>query len=459
MMRTAVGDKEPLKCFGCAKLYPDDCNHRYVRCPRRNDTRIRAAARPHLQRLQRCGRSHATTVIDPDNWEALGFQSKEQAQMIACIADAQTSKATREAELRCLAERFKSVREARRKQHEDNAARKRAATATATQQPVPLARYNNHAALTGYPLPPIPPPGYPIPPSGPPPQQYLLVATATAAPQQLYGLTVSATATETPQKVYGSTVSASNQTAMVAAPGSAPPPANHQSQQQGQKKERVQHVYMFLILTLASTPQRQQIPHQLRLSDVLPHILLVIGAADNSVYIKALYNTGSGLNLGRKQYHDKIREARPDLVLMYADFAENDFDPLVTGGIDGQVWGPNIIACITYKLPYTYHGNPCNITVGLANEAVCNTLVGVPFMIRGRMVHHAADNVVTSGVFGVQFPCTMEKPTRTDNLLAHTEGQQAAVLATTNALKSHSQAANTAEACTVLSDGRGGEAS
>lgn len=122
-----------------------------------------------------------------------------------------------------------------------------------------------------------------------------------------------------------------------------------------------------------------------------------------------------------------MREARPNLVLTYIDFVEHAFDPLVISGIDGQVWGPNIIACITYRLPYTYHGSQCSITFGLADEVVCNTLVGAPFMIKGRLVHHAADNVVTSGIFGVQFPCTMEKPSRTDDLSAHVEGQQSAM--------------------------------
>lgn len=83
---------------------------------------------------------------------------------------------------------------------------------------------------------------------------------------------------------------------------------------------------------------------------------------------------------------------------------------------------------------------------------MCDTLIGIPFMIKARLVHDIAQNVVTSGVFGVRFNCTMEKPTSSDDLPAHVEGQGAAVL--TAGADGDPQAS-----MTTLTDGRGGVSS
>ena len=76
----------------------------------------------------------------------------------------------------------------------------------------------------------------------------------------------------------------------------------------------------------------------------------------------------------------------------YSDFAKSEYDALVIGGIDGQVWGPDITACITYRLPHTVQGMPATITIGLADECITNTLVGIPFMTRARLIYMTWQN-------------------------------------------------------------------
>jgi len=74
---------------------------------------------------------------------------------------------------------------------------------------------------------------------------------------------------------------------------------------------------MFLVHVLAGQIKTLRIPEHLHVSDVLPHIHLVIGSEEDSVYLKALYDTGAGLNMGRRSYHEQIYKVRPDLVALF----------------------------------------------------------------------------------------------------------------------------------------------
>lgn len=66
--------------------------------------------------------------------------------------------------------------------------------------------------------------------------------------------------------------------------------------------------------------------------------------------------------------------------------------------------------CITYNMPHVLHGVQAQITFGLADEAVANTLVGLPFMRKVRMVYDAANDTVISGAFGMAYPIKLKVP-------------------------------------------------
>jgi len=46
------------------------------------------------------------------------------------------------------------------------------------------------------------------------------------------------------------------------------------------------------------------------------------------------------------------------------------------------------------------------------------------------MTHSAFEQIVTSGVFGISFPVKHERPLKSNDVPAHTPGQEAAVFAT-----------------------------
>ena len=51
-LRTANGGPpDPMKCFGCEDIFPDDCFHNFRECKRRNDPRVHGAAIPKIQRM------------------------------------------------------------------------------------------------------------------------------------------------------------------------------------------------------------------------------------------------------------------------------------------------------------------------------------------------------------------------------------------------------------------------
>jgi hypothetical protein len=159
----------------------------------------------------------------------------------------------------------------------------------------------------------------------------------------------------------------------------------------------------------------RRIPKELHVSETLPHIRLPLGTTGHGISLLVLYDTGGGLSIGRWSYHEQIRQLRPDLVTGFIDLTiDNRFDPLTIGGIDGEVYGPSVTAIISYRLPYIVNGQNCSITFGLAEQAVTNSLVGLPFMMMAGMVHSAKDKMVSSTVFASSYVCEHLQPVQTN---------------------------------------------
>jgi hypothetical protein len=189
--------------------------------------------------------------------------------------------------------------------------------------------------------------------------------------------------------------------------------------------------YNFPIVATGLAQRR--LPRELHVSETLPHIRLPIGTVDNGLTLLVLYDTGGGLSIGRRAYHEQIRQLRPDLVISFIDFAtdpQSRYDPLTIGGIDGQVYGPSVTATITYQLPYIVNGQTCSITFGLADHAVANSLIGIPFMVLTGMVHAAKEKMVSSTVFAASYAYEHLQPVQTDAPHQLMENDNATVLVT-----------------------------
>eukprot|EP00978_Attheya_sp_CCMP212_P027903 scaffold94718_cov32-Attheya_sp.AAC.1 len=114
----------------------------------------------------------------------------------------------------------------------------------------------------------------------------------------------------------------------------------------------------FMFPIVATGLAQRRLPREFHVSETLPHIRIPLGTTDHGISLLVLYDKGGGLSIGRRAYHEQIRQLRPDLVASFTDFStDNRYDdPLTIGGIDGQVYGPSVMATISYRLPYIFQG-------------------------------------------------------------------------------------------------------
>jgi hypothetical protein len=315
-------------------------------------------------------------MIDSNKWESLGFPSKSNAEAFICIADVNTSTHVRRQTMREMADRVRDNANRRRKTRERAEAPTVATGVPGTARaPAQGSSYygqtNRHPPQQYQPLPPQPATQL-VPYQGSNGTQVLTYVPA----QGQYG---------TPQ--------------LPPTPGPYPPPPG-------------QYLAFPIVATGIAT---RRIPKELHVSETLPHIRIPLGDVDHGISLLVLYDTGGGLSIGRRAYHEQIRQLRPDLVTQFIDLNDdNRYDPLTIGGIDGEVYGPSVTAIISYRLPYIVNGHNCSITFGLAEQAVTNSLVGLPFMIMAGMVHSAKDRMVSSTVFASSYVCEHLQPVQTD---------------------------------------------
>ena len=80
------------------------------------------------------------------------------------------------------------------------------------------------------------------------------------------------------------------------------------------KNKHGRKYYSFILRILMATLLGIRLPYQLKITDTLMHIQMVLGDGNNPVYLKCLYNLGEGLNMVHLEYHRKICALRSDLV-------------------------------------------------------------------------------------------------------------------------------------------------
>ena len=171
-----------------------------------------------------------------------------------------------------------------------------------------------------------------------------------------------------------------------------------------------------------------KLPRQLRISTCLPHIFLVIGTEGATVYLEVMGDTGAGLNLGLFDYHKDVAGRHPHLVESFVIFEGTEYDELAVGGVGGADYGTDVMATITYRMPYVIKGRPATITFGLARKAICKSLVGIPFFIGSKMSYSISEGIMSSAVFGVSFPVQMKEISAETSAPSFVKGNETGVL-------------------------------
>ena len=93
-------------------------------------------------------------------------------------------------------------------------------------------------------------------------------------------------------------------------------------------------------------PKTVNVISLLRMSQALPH--MPIGLDQNSkLVLKAVFDLGTGLNVGRRGYHEILRKNYPEIVTHYVDLERDSYDTPGIGSVDRNAYGSAVTALVT----------------------------------------------------------------------------------------------------------------
>jgi hypothetical protein len=115
--------------------------------------------------------------------------------------------------------------------------------------------------------------------------------------------------------------------------------------------------------------------------------------------------------MGYLAYHEEINRSFPHLVAEFIELAEQQFESINIGGLQG---GVALTHMVRYHIPYTDNGQPCYITLGLTADLPIDTLFGVGFQTEAKMTIDLAGKKVQSGLFQDSYALEFTRPHRTD---------------------------------------------
>ncbi|CAJ1937070.1 unnamed protein product [Cylindrotheca closterium] len=128
----------------------------------------------------------------------------------------------------------------------------------------------------------------------------------------------------------------------------------------------------------------------------------------NTANLKGLYDTGGCCNMGKKDYHLSIAKQHPHLVKQIFDLQKIRYAPIKIGGIKDSV---EIDVIIKYFIPFENgQGENHTLMIGLTDDLPINTLCGLPFILKAKLVAQFYRNAVISNFFNQEFDLTLECP-------------------------------------------------
>ena len=112
-----------------------------------------------------------------------------------------------------------------------------------------------------------------------------------------------------------------------------------------------------------------------------------------------VFNSGAGLNIGRRHYHENVRKRYPHLVKRYVDLEKENFDTPVIGGVDGNAHGTSVTAPILYSMPFQISGKPIEVSFGLVVGLCAKSIIRITTMQKIKINNLVHSQIVTSEAF------------------------------------------------------------
>jgi hypothetical protein len=176
----------------------------------------------------------------------------------------------------------------------------------------------------------------------------------------------------------------------------------------------------YLTTVKAFRAQFERRPPQVATTEMLPHILFQVGdrlpgqSLKTCPSIRALIDTGSGLNIGYEPYWRSVNSNHPEVVREFGRMEDNE---LTIGGIDKNGDGANCTHYIVLKTPFVDMGREVDLHIALTDSLSCNLIFGIPFIIKAKMVIHTAEKYVVSEVLKTTFPLFYHPPELRDSVV------------------------------------------
>jgi hypothetical protein len=136
--------------------------------------------------------------------------------------------------------------------------------------------------------------------------------------------------------------------------------------------------------------------------------------------VRALIDTGSGLNIGYEPYWRSVSINHPELVREFGKWSDEEENDLTIGGIDRHGESTNCTHYIVLKTPFVDMGREVDLRIALSDSLSCNLIFGIPFQIRSNMVIHTAEKYVVSSVLKTTFPLFYHPPELRETVIVQT---------------------------------------
>ena len=201
-----------------------------------------------------------------------------------------------------------------------------------------------------------------------------------------------------------------------------------------QTKERPPQASAFLSMIRVFQTRRTERPIEVATTARLPHIVFPVGTRQSGQSwesvpkIRALLDTGSGLNIGYLPYWESVATKHPELVKEFQEMEASEQEKLTIGGIDRHGNGTLCTHYIVLRTPFVDAGLPVELRIALTDGLSCNLIFGLPFIVKAKLTINMWEKYAVSTVFNYTFPLHYHPPELRESVLPQS-GQMLALTA------------------------------
>ena len=152
----------------------------------------------------------------------------------------------------------------------------------------------------------------------------------------------------------------------------------------------------------------------------LPHILLPTRtnqqpplrgqSPEPDLVIEALVDTGSGLNIGYTPYWKKVHTDYPGLIKEYGEMHQENSHQFTIQGVNSEAEDLVLTHYMVVRTSLRIDNKDFDLRVALTEQSACNLILGVPFLVKSKMVIRFWERKAISHALGRNFRIYFHPP-------------------------------------------------